>query len=66
MVGSNLKFGTGHNFLFSVKDHHGLCMVFCQKQAENRLLILTHNRKGLSLSFQKIIKLDQRYLTLNA
>ncbi len=29
-------------------------MVFCQKQAQNRLLILTHHLKGLSLSFQKI------------
>ncbi len=38
-------------------------MVFCQKQAKNRLLILTHHLKGLSLSFQKNIKLrllDQR------
>ncbi len=32
------------------------------KQAQNRLLILTHHMKGLSLSFQKIIKLDERLL----
>ncbi len=32
-----------------------------RKQAENRLLILTHHLKGLALSFQNIIKsTDQR------
>ena len=39
------------------------CTIFCQKQVENRLLILTHHLKAISLSFQKIIKLtllDQR------
>ncbi len=40
---------------FSEKDH-GLS-IFCQKQAQNRYLILTHHLKGLSLSFQKIIKM---------
>ncbi len=58
MVCSNPKFGTGHNFPFSGKDH-GLYIVhgICQKQSQNRPLILTHHLKGLSLSFQKIIKL---------
>ena len=64
MVCSNLKFGTGHNFPFSEKDRdfdkipwaiaHG---ILSKSGAQNRLLILTHHLKGLSLNFQKIIKL---------
>ncbi len=64
MVCSILKFGTGHNFPFSEKDH-GLYIahVFYHKQVKNKLLILTHHLNGLFLSFQKITKLtllDQR------
>ena len=55
MICSNHKFKMGHNFLFSKKNHGIWPMVLCQKQAKN--LILTHNLKCLSLSFQKIIKL---------
>ncbi len=40
MVCINLKFGMGH---FRKKT-----IAHCQKQAENRLLILTHHLKGLS------------------
>ncbi len=48
MICSNLKFGTGP---FSGKYHGPRYFV---KQAQDRLLILAHHLKGLSLSFQKI------------
>ncbi len=54
MVCLNPKFGISY---FSV---YAWSMIFCQKQVENRLLILMHYLKGLSLSFQKITLLDHR------
>ena len=58
MVCLNPKFGTGHNFLFSGK-YRGLYIAhgILSKTGQNRLLILIHHLKGLSLSFRKIIKL---------
>ncbi len=56
MVCSNPKFGTDHNFPFLEKDH-GIVHGILSKTAQKRFLILTHHLKGLSLSFQKIIKL---------
>ncbi len=51
MVCSNIKFGTGHNFLFSEKTMGYIQpMVFCQKQAQNKLY---SSLKALSLSFHK-------------